>query len=113
MFAIVYSITPNLWLASLIFAATAPPVLAAWGHNRWRFSLRMMLVVTVVFCAGLFFIGQDVWHGPSDPLVLHYRLVKHRPGWWLKWFFLPSVCLLVVSTTITVSTQKWLNRRKR
>ena len=123
MFASQSPITPHLQLATLIVALVAPPLIAVWASNRWRFSLRTMLVVTVVFCVGSLFISQDfrggsqvgIILGPPDPLETHLWLIKDDPIDWAKAFLLPSVLCLMVSTIVTVATmaiQKWLNRRE-
>lgn len=123
MFAILYPLTPNLHLATLILAVVAPPAIAVWACRRWRFSLRTMLVVTTVFCVGSFFIGQDFRRGPPggfwarrpDPVEAHLQLIEHNPIYWAKAYLLLPVLLLIGSTTVTVATmaiRKWLNRRE-
>ena len=125
MFAMQMSFTGHLDLAMTIIAVVAPPLIAVWARHRWRFSLRTMLVATVIFCLAALFVGQDFrprepiesvfgsFPGDPDPLSTQLRSIKNDPIFWVKAHLeLPALCL-IGSTIVTAVVLKMLGRRDR
>lgn len=125
MFATTMSFTRHLDLAMTIIAMVAPPLIAVWARHRWRFSLRTMLVATVIFCLAALFVGQDFrprepiesvfgsFPGDPDPLGTQLRYIKNEPIYWAEaHLLLPALCL-IGSTIVTAIVLKMLGPRER
>ena len=125
MFAFQESFTTHLDLAITIIAMVAPPLIAVWARHRWQFSLRTMLVATVIFCLAVLFVGQDFRPrepfesafgsspGDPDPLKTELLHIKNEPIFWAKAHLLLPALYLIGSTIVTAVVLKMLGPRDR
>ncbi len=100
MLATINPFGTDLWMAFVAMAVIAPPAIALWRRNGWRFSLKYALLAMLLIGSMCMWCKTDLMH-LEVAIDYHATSIVQSPMIWSIVYGLPALFLIALSLFCT------------